>query len=283
MSQLWSIREDGFKQRCDGAAQIIIPAPLNIRLGATFKMLFYGFTRSEAGILSVWDWSSMTARGQIRVGKDNGDTLLAEFDYTSFPFTPPQSSDDVADRLSDLTPGFDIATNCYAGRASIPASEITSAQTDIENNNYRGYFTWEITDGTDVYRISEGRVLFSGEAAQAAGSVSTPSGTFFIVQAPDAASVRNIFGPHYFPGDTTVTSVRIAALDAPIGQDLKVAIKKNGSTSATATLTAGTTSELTNISDISFTSSDYLSMSITQIGTDLDHPGSDLVVTLYYE
>ncbi len=106
----------------------------------------------------------------------------------------------------------------------------------------------------------------------------------FTISVPGAAINGIIFYDGFVPQENiSVKAIGLFAQTAPIGQDMKVDIVKNGTDQINpAKLTDGSQFEKTILgSSISFMVSDRLGLKFTQVGSVV--AGDDVVVTIYYQ
>jgi len=81
----------------------------------------------------------------------------------------------------------------------------------------------------------------------------------------------------YLPRTGTLGTFDMFVATAPVGADLTVTINKNGSSIGTGTISDGATSSTgQTLSSTSFSSGDYLTVDITQIGSST--AGEDLYI-----
>jgi hypothetical protein len=79
-------------------------------------------------------------------------------------------------------------------------------------------------------------------------------------------------------GDRTISRWRVSVDTAPTGTGLTVALTKNGVQQATLTIAADRSTAFSTSLDVSLTSSDYVTVDVTQVGSI--EPGRDLVVQI---
>lgn len=92
---------------------------------------------------------------------------------------------------------------------------------------------------------------------------------------------ETIFNKFRFQGTIIIKKIELHARTAPTGANLTIDILKNSvEQSNLATLTAGSTDEITNITDITFTSSDDFGLKIKSVGTTV--AGEDLNIVIHY-
>ena len=83
----------------------------------------------------------------------------------------------------------------------------------------------------------------------------------------------------YLQQTTIVQRIKAQITTAPVGADITINIKKNGTTLQVISITAGTDNALLN-TNISMNDGDYLTVDIITVGTST--PGSDLIVSFLY-
>jgi hypothetical protein len=106
----------------------------------------------------------------------------------------------------------------------------------------------------------------------------------FTVTVSDSAVDGLVFYDGYVPQENiTLRAIGLFARNAPIGQDLKVDVIKNGTAENNyGTLSNGSQFEKTVLGpSIGFSVSDRLGLKFTQIGTLV--AGDNIVVTIYYQ
>ena len=106
----------------------------------------------------------------------------------------------------------------------------------------------------------------------------------FTVTVQDPAVDGAVFYDGFFPQENImVNAIGLFAQTAPIGQDMKVDVLKNGTAANNpGTLTAGNQFDKTGlVSPIRFLVSDRLGLKFSQVGSDT--AGDKIVVTIYYQ
>lgn len=108
------------------------------------------------------------------------------------------------------------------------------------------------------------------------------SGYLNIFYEGTAQDEDTFFEGHFFDGPVTITEIDIAARTAPTGANLEIDVLEDGveQLGTNAQLTAGSTFENTNISDLSFDTADRLGLIIKQIGSTV--AGESFNVILHY-
>lgn len=80
-----------------------------------------------------------------------------------------------------------------------------------------------------------------------------------------------------------ITYIEINAREAPVGATLQITLTKNAlPSSAIASLASGSYYQATNITDLTFDSTDAIGLKITQIGSG-GTEGVGLTITVHYE
>ena len=80
--------------------------------------------------------------------------------------------------------------------------------------------------------------------------------------------------------DCTLTELDLFVGTAPVGSDITLDLKKNGSSFATPSISDGTTENTGIATSVSFSTGDYITVDITQVGSTTS--GSDLYAVLTF-
>lgn len=88
-----------------------------------------------------------------------------------------------------------------------------------------------------------------------------------------------IFGSFKFPASVTITKCRMTARTAPTTSNLTLSIRKASVEATTATLTAASTTEETDIADTAFTTSDLLDFQWTAVDSGDTAEGVNIWIT----
>jgi hypothetical protein len=86
---------------------------------------------------------------------------------------------------------------------------------------------------------------------------------------------------YYFHQPTVCEQIDVFVDEEPVGADVVISILKNSVQSQTITLPAGDTSVLGTSSTLSFTSGDFITVDITQVGTT--SPGTNLYIVFTFK
>lgn len=84
----------------------------------------------------------------------------------------------------------------------------------------------------------------------------------------------------YMPINCTMTDIEAYVATAPTGAALQLAILKNGSSVATTSISAGSTSSSNTSNSIDLETGDYITINITQVGSGT--AGEDLYLNLKF-
>lgn len=202
-----------------------------------------------------------------------------------------ESEGTTQENMREIIIAFDCVAETYAAAKNIRDNliDILDQEDNIQNlitsTDYKVYWgkkTAGYTFKEAALNVFHDVAVFSFQYAKYAQSYIDVINKFSVFHYTGTlVDEETIFNKFRFQGTVIIKKIELHARTAPTGANLTIDILKNSvEQSNLATLTAGSTDEITNITDITFTSSDDFGLKIKSVGTTV--AGEDLNIVIHY-